>query len=219
MLDGLFTITRDFDMPTQPHLLLLQKTMVMEEGVATALDPDINMWETAEPFLKEWLRRELGPEADRRPHRRDGARLQADPRADPPDRPLLPAAGRRPAGAAACRHAGADKGTALAVRAGGGRRGAGVGGGDYLLVGWVSLGSFPTRFDRWGRAPAIALLSLAAVLVLAAWPAPPRPISKCARRCRSKATSTFIATRSRKSVRASSYYPVAADQLRKGGYP
>jgi ubiquinone biosynthesis protein len=63
MLDGLFKITRDFDMPTQPHLLLLQKTMVMEEGVATALDPDINMWETSEPFLKEWLRTELGPEA------------------------------------------------------------------------------------------------------------------------------------------------------------
>jgi ubiquinone biosynthesis protein len=63
MLDGLFTITRDFDMPTQPHLLLLQKTMVMEEGVAHALDPDINMWETAEPFLREWVRGELGPEA------------------------------------------------------------------------------------------------------------------------------------------------------------
>ncbi|MDQ3140440.1 MAG: 2-polyprenylphenol 6-hydroxylase, partial [Pseudomonadota bacterium] len=62
MLDGLFTITRDFDMPTQPHLLLLQKTMVMEEGVAHDLDPDINMWETSEPFLKEWLRSELGPE-------------------------------------------------------------------------------------------------------------------------------------------------------------
>src|SRR3546814_846514 len=63
MLDGLFTITRDFDMPTQPHLLLLQKTMVMEEGVATALDPDINMWKTSEPFLREWLRSEMGPEA------------------------------------------------------------------------------------------------------------------------------------------------------------
>jgi ubiquinone biosynthesis protein len=63
MLEGLFAITRDFDMPTQPHLLLLQKTMVMEEGVATALDPDINMWETAEPFLREWMRGELGPEA------------------------------------------------------------------------------------------------------------------------------------------------------------
>ena len=63
MLDGLFKITRDFDMPTQPHLLLLQKTMVMEEGVAAALDPDINMWETAEPFLTEWVRSELGAEA------------------------------------------------------------------------------------------------------------------------------------------------------------
>ena len=63
MLESLFSITRDFDMPIQPHLLLLQKTMVMNEGVATALDPDINMWETAEPFLKEWIRSELGPEA------------------------------------------------------------------------------------------------------------------------------------------------------------
>jgi ubiquinone biosynthesis protein len=63
MLESLFSITRDFDMPTQPHLLLLQKSMVMNEGVATRLDPDINMWETAEPFLSEWMRSELGPEA------------------------------------------------------------------------------------------------------------------------------------------------------------
>jgi ubiquinone biosynthesis protein len=63
MLEGLFAITRDFDMPTQPHLLLLQKTMVMEEGVASFLDPDINMWVEAEPFLREWMRSELGPEA------------------------------------------------------------------------------------------------------------------------------------------------------------
>ncbi len=63
MLDGLFAITRDFDMQTQPHLLLLQKTMVMVEGVATALDPRINLWETSGPYVKEWLRTELGPEA------------------------------------------------------------------------------------------------------------------------------------------------------------
>jgi ubiquinone biosynthesis protein len=50
-------------MPVQPHLLLLQKTMVMEEGVAITLDPDINMWETAGPFITEWVRNELGPEA------------------------------------------------------------------------------------------------------------------------------------------------------------
>jgi ubiquinone biosynthesis protein len=63
MLDSLFNITRDFDMQTQPHLLLLQKTMVMVEGVATRLDPDINLWETAAPFVREWIRTELGPEA------------------------------------------------------------------------------------------------------------------------------------------------------------
>jgi ubiquinone biosynthesis protein len=63
MLESLFSITRDFDMPIQPHLLLLQKSMVMNEGIATRLDPDINMWETAEPFLREWMRSELGPEA------------------------------------------------------------------------------------------------------------------------------------------------------------
>ncbi len=63
MLDGLFAITRDFDMETQPHLLLLQKTMVMVEGVATALDPDINMWDVSGPYVREWMRDELGPEA------------------------------------------------------------------------------------------------------------------------------------------------------------
>ncbi|NLR69281.1 2-polyprenylphenol 6-hydroxylase [Novosphingobium sp. ERN07] len=63
MLDGLFAITRDFDMQTQPHLLLLQKTMVMVEGIATQLDPQINMWETSAPFVRAWVRDELGPEA------------------------------------------------------------------------------------------------------------------------------------------------------------
>ncbi len=63
MLDGLFAITRDFDMQTQPHLLLLQKTMVMVEGIATLLDPEINMWDVSAPYVREWIRDELGPEA------------------------------------------------------------------------------------------------------------------------------------------------------------
>jgi ubiquinone biosynthesis protein len=63
MLDGLFAITRDFDMQTQPHLLLLQKTMVMVEGLATQLNPGINMWDVSGPFVKGWIRDELGPEA------------------------------------------------------------------------------------------------------------------------------------------------------------
>ncbi|MGN6499088.1 MAG: 2-polyprenylphenol 6-hydroxylase [Tsuneonella sp.] len=63
MLDSLFAITRDFDMQTQPHLLLLQKTMVMVEGIATQLDPAINMWDVSAPFVRDWIRDELGPEA------------------------------------------------------------------------------------------------------------------------------------------------------------
>ncbi len=63
MLDGLFAITRDFDMQTQPHLLLLQKTMVMVEGIATQLYPGINLWDVAAPFVREWIRDELRPEA------------------------------------------------------------------------------------------------------------------------------------------------------------
>ena len=63
MLDGLFAITRDFDMQTQPHLLLLQKTMVMVEGLATTLHPGINMWDVSAPFVRSWIRDELGPEA------------------------------------------------------------------------------------------------------------------------------------------------------------
>jgi ubiquinone biosynthesis protein len=74
MLDSLFAITRDFDMQTQPHLLLLQKTMVMVEGIATSLNPAINMWDVAAPYVREWIRGELGPEA----MLADGIRKQAD---------------------------------------------------------------------------------------------------------------------------------------------
>ena len=63
LLDGLFGITRSFDMQVQPHLLLLQKTMVMVEGVALTLDPHVNMWEVAEPYVRDWVRDEMGPEA------------------------------------------------------------------------------------------------------------------------------------------------------------
>jgi ubiquinone biosynthesis protein len=63
LLEGLFAITRSFDMPVQPHLLLLQKTMVMVEGVALTIDPTVNMWEMAEPYVRDWVRDELGPEA------------------------------------------------------------------------------------------------------------------------------------------------------------
>jgi len=50
-------------METQPQLLLLQKTMVLAEGVGRHLDPAINMWTLARPLIEEWMRTNRGPEA------------------------------------------------------------------------------------------------------------------------------------------------------------
>jgi ubiquinone biosynthesis protein len=57
----LFEITGLFDMRTRPELLLLQKTMVVVEGVARSLDPKLDIWATAEPIVREWIERHLGP--------------------------------------------------------------------------------------------------------------------------------------------------------------
>jgi len=62
LLGQLFAVTERFGMETQTQLLLLQKTMVMVEGVARDLDPDVNMWNAARPVLEEWMRKNIGPE-------------------------------------------------------------------------------------------------------------------------------------------------------------
>ncbi len=61
VLGQLFTITALFDMQTRPELVLLQKSMVLVEGVARTLDPNLDIWTVAEPVVGEWLRREEGP--------------------------------------------------------------------------------------------------------------------------------------------------------------
>ena len=48
-------------MQTQPQLLLLQKTMVVVEGVARKLNPETNIWETSRPVLEDWLKRTKDP--------------------------------------------------------------------------------------------------------------------------------------------------------------
>lgn len=62
VLGQLFAITELFQMQTRPELVLLQKNMVLVEGVARALDPDLDMWTIAEPVVGDWLRREEGPQ-------------------------------------------------------------------------------------------------------------------------------------------------------------
>ncbi|MBO0735846.1 MAG: 2-polyprenylphenol 6-hydroxylase [Alphaproteobacteria bacterium] len=63
LLAQLFEITEQFDMETQPQLLLLQKTMVVIEGVGRRLDPEINIWALARPLIEDWMRHNRGAEA------------------------------------------------------------------------------------------------------------------------------------------------------------
>ena len=63
LLGQLFQYTEVFDMQTRPELLLLQKTMVVVEGVGRSLDPELNMWVVSEPVVKQWLESQLGTTA------------------------------------------------------------------------------------------------------------------------------------------------------------
>lgn len=63
VLAQLFQITEQFDMKTQPQLLLLQKTMVTVEGVARSYDPKVNIWDASEELVGDWLRKSIGPQA------------------------------------------------------------------------------------------------------------------------------------------------------------
>ncbi len=55
LLKQLFDVTEKFNMQTQPQLLMLQKTMVVVEGVARKLNPETNIWKTSKPVLEKWL--------------------------------------------------------------------------------------------------------------------------------------------------------------------
>ena len=61
LLKQLFDVTEKFNMQTQPQLLLLQKTMVVVEGVARKLNPNTNIWETSKPVLENWLQETKDP--------------------------------------------------------------------------------------------------------------------------------------------------------------
>ena len=63
LLAQLFEITEKFNMPTQTPLLILQKTMVVVEGVARKLYPDTNIWEVSRPVLENWLKEVKSPKS------------------------------------------------------------------------------------------------------------------------------------------------------------
>jgi len=68
LLGQLFTTAETFDMEVQPHLLLLQKNMMITEGVGRMLNPDVNMWQVAQPLIEDWVRENFGARARIRDH-------------------------------------------------------------------------------------------------------------------------------------------------------
>jgi ubiquinone biosynthesis protein len=77
VLGQLFATTEMFDMQTRPELILLQKNMVLVEGVARALDPNLDIWTIAEPVVGDWIRREAGP-LGRLEDAQDGLRIAGE---------------------------------------------------------------------------------------------------------------------------------------------
>ena len=63
LLLQLFQVTAQFDMPAQPSMLLLQKTMLMAEGLGRNLDDSVNMWTIARPLIEDWMIQNRGPDA------------------------------------------------------------------------------------------------------------------------------------------------------------
>ncbi|HEX6120940.1 MAG TPA: 2-polyprenylphenol 6-hydroxylase [Dongiaceae bacterium] len=63
VLGQLFGIAESFEMEVQPELLLLQKNMLMAEGVSRQLNPRLNIWTLAQPLIEQWMRDNRGPEA------------------------------------------------------------------------------------------------------------------------------------------------------------
>jgi ubiquinone biosynthesis protein len=63
VLMRLFAVSRRFNVEIQPQLVLLQKTLLNIEGLGRQLDPYLDLWATAQPFLERWMRDQVGPEA------------------------------------------------------------------------------------------------------------------------------------------------------------
>lgn len=61
VLMQLFQTVRRFEMPVQPQLVLLYKTLLNIEGLGRQLYPELNLWDTAKPFLEEWMKQQLSP--------------------------------------------------------------------------------------------------------------------------------------------------------------
>jgi hypothetical protein len=94
----LFQTSRQFNVEVQPQLVLLQKTLLNVEGLGRELDPDLDLWQTALPYLERWMSEQLGLAGAGEQHQARGDQL-GPPAADPAAPGAPGADGHRDAGA------------------------------------------------------------------------------------------------------------------------
>ena len=83
LLLRLFQTSRRFNVEIQPQLVMLQKTLLNIEGLGRELDPDLDLWQTAKPFLERWMSEQVGWRGLLRTLRREAPLLGADAAAAP----------------------------------------------------------------------------------------------------------------------------------------
>ena len=155
----LFEISRRFNMQIQPQLLLLQKTLLNVEGLGRDLYPDLDVWNTATPILREWMRERSGARALLRSLRTEAPQLLAGMRELPAALQRLLRAPLVPAAAPTSQELDALRAEMRSAR----RRQQALALGTLLLAGFAALAL--TRGLGW---PAWTLLGAGAVTVLGA---------------------------------------------------
>ena len=155
LLVYLFRTASRFDMEVQPSLVLLQKTLLNIEGLGRQLYPDLNLWDTAQPFLEEWVQERYSPQSVlRRLQRHAPSWLEQLPQL--PEVRQAPQQLRQPAVPRHKASAGTRRRRRHLVAA--------------IACTAAAIGFFPTAWQQLAEAPLISWL-LAGLAVCLLWPA------------------------------------------------
>jgi ubiquinone biosynthesis protein len=167
----LFQTARRFNMEIQPQLVLLQKTLFNIEGLGRRLYPDLDLWETAKPYLERWMREHMGPRAFLRTLRKELPKWWATL----PEIPALIHENLRRAGRDESAKARAREFEQLRrqLRQNHRRLYFAITGSGLLIAGAVMLGAGVTIYGAWlgGRILSWFLLATGAGMLLWSWPA------------------------------------------------
>ncbi len=166
----LFQTARRFNMEIQPQLVLLQKTLFNIEGLGRRLYPDLDLWETAKPYLERWMREHMGPRAFMRTLRKELPKWWATL----PEIPALIHEGLRRAGQdeSALKRTRELEQLRRQLRQNQRRLYFAVAGGSLLIAGAVMLGTGVTIYGAWlgGHILSWFLMATGAFMLLWGWP-------------------------------------------------